>query len=101
MLNTQSRYCSYITGEEKHKSVYKDWLNTGDIGYFDEYGELHIVGRMDDVILLGAHKIYPNDVVAQIMKYTDIHECAVTAVSVNTEDVLCCLYTSSSVYGLI
>ena len=95
-VNTQSRYCSYITGEEKHKSVYKDWLNTGDIGYFDEYGELHIVGRMDDVILLGAHKIYPNDVVAQIMKYTDIHECAVTAVSVNTEDVLCCLYTSSS-----
>ena len=95
-VNTPSRFNGYITGEVKHKSLYKDWLNTGDVGYFDEYGELHIVGRVDDVIFLGAHKIYPSDVVTQILRVADIDECVVTMVHSCSEDILCCLYSAPS-----
>lgn len=95
-VNTPSRYNGYVKGAEKYKSLYKDWLNTGDIGYWDKYGELHIIGRIDDVIFLGAHKIYPNDIAAKIMKYEEIDECVVTAIKLNSENILCCLYVASS-----
>lgn len=95
-VSTPSRYSGYISGKEKLSSLYKDWLNTGDIGYFDEQNELHIVGRADEVIFLGAHKIYPNDVVTQIQKYANIDECVVTMVPFHSEDILCCMYSASS-----
>lgn len=91
-VNTPSQYSGYISGEEKYHSYYKHWLNTGDIGYFDEHGELHIVDRIDDMIFIGSQKIYPSDVAAQIMKYADVDECVVTV----AQDMLCCIYSSSS-----
>ena len=45
------------------------------MGYFDEHGELHIIGRSDDMIIIGAHKIYPFDIEQQIQAFTDIYEC--------------------------
>lgn len=98
-VNSSSRCSGYISGKSKFNSLYKNWLNTGDIGYFDKNGELYIVGRKDDMIILGAHKIYPNDVAAQIMKYANIDECFITSVRICSNDILCCLYKSSSDIG--
>ena len=93
-VNSPSEFNGYIQGELKHKSLYYDWLNTGDIGYFDEHNELHIVGRIDDMIVVGAHKVYPSEVERQIQAVSAIHECIVTLVNFHNEDVLCCLYVS-------
>lgn len=98
-VNTPSRYSGYICGKEKHCSLYKGWLNTGDIGYFDDNGELHVVNRIDDVIIINGHKIYPSEVTAQIHKYADIDECVVTSVCFHGEDILCCVYSASSDIG--
>lgn len=57
-----------------------NWLNTGDIGYLDVNGELHIVCRSDDVIILDFHKIYPSEVEKQICKIANISECVVTKI---------------------
>ena len=94
-VNTPSRFNGYIQGSVKHKSLYQDWLNTGDMGYFDEHGELHIIGRSDDMIIIGAHKIYPFDIEQQIQAFTDIYECVVTMINFRNEDILCCLYVSN------
>ena len=93
-VNTLSRFSGYVSGVTKHSSLYKNWLNTGDVGYFDNYGELHIVSRVDDVILLGAHKIYPSDVVTQIQKMSDVEECVVVKIHLNSDDLVCCLYSA-------
>lgn len=94
-INTPSRFNGYIQGEIKHKSLYQDWLNTGDVGYLDEHNELHIIGRIDDMIVIGAHKIYPAEVERRIQSAADVRECIVTMVNFKGEDVLCCLYASN------
>ena len=38
------------------------WLDTGDLGYFDEDGYLFLVGRADDVINRGGEKVLPREV---------------------------------------
>lgn len=39
------------------------WLHTGDLGYLDDEGMIHITGRQKDVIVLSSGKnIYPEDV---------------------------------------
>ncbi len=35
------------------------WFMSGDLGRFDERGNLQVVGRMKDLIIRGGHNIYP------------------------------------------
>ena len=97
-VNTPSSFNGYIQGKIKNKSLYRDWLNTGDIGYIDEFKEVHIVGRVDDMIIINAHKVYPSEIEHQIKSYSDIRECVVTSITFSNIDYLCCLYVSD---GLI
>ena len=94
-VNTPSQFVSYISGQTKHKSLYKDWLNTGDIGYIDCNGELHIVGRIDDVIILNSHKIYSGEIENTILDLTEIFECVVVKVEYKDSEFIGCLYVGS------
>ena len=95
-VKTPSTYSGYICGEEKHKSLYNDWLNTGDIGYIDNAGELYVVDRIDDVINLGAHKIYPSDVENLILENDNISACVVSKCTYNGTEMIGCLYVSDN-----
>jgi 2-furoate---CoA ligase len=44
------------------KSIQGDWYRTGDLGRFDEDGELYVVGRVDDMIISGGENIFPEEV---------------------------------------
>jgi long-chain acyl-CoA synthetase len=94
-VDTPSRFAGYISGDEKHSSLYQDWLNTGDVGYFDKNDELHIVNRIDDVIIIDSHKIYPSDVEKQIMKYMSISECIVVKLENKGNEFIGCLYVGT------
>ena len=39
------------------------WLQTRDLGFFDR-GELHVTGRIKDLIIIGGRNIYPQDLEA-------------------------------------
>lgn len=53
----------YKNPEETEKVLRDGWLHTGDLGYLDSDGYLHITGRTKEVIVLSSGKnIYPEDV---------------------------------------
>ncbi|KAL9320152.1 hypothetical protein ACSQ67_011991 [Phaseolus vulgaris] len=48
------------------------WFHTGDIGYFDSDGYLHLVGRIKELINRGGEKISPIEVDAVLLSHQDI-----------------------------
>lgn len=56
------------------------WLHTGDIGQFDENGDLAIVGRIKDVIRSGSTSIVPKEVEDAVALHPAVQEVAVIGV---------------------
>ena len=54
-----------------------DWFITGDIGYVDDEGYLHIVDRKNSMIITGGENVYPAEVERVILTLPEIEECAV------------------------
>jgi acyl-CoA synthetase (AMP-forming)/AMP-acid ligase II len=53
----------YLNKSEVTKSKKKEgWLYTGDLGYKDYNGNVFIVDRVDNMILVGGENVYPADV---------------------------------------
>lgn len=95
-VKTKSMFSGYIVGEAKNKSLYENWLNTGDVGYFDRDGELHVLNRIDDMIVINSQKIYPSEIEEKIsLLFSTVLECAVVKVKINDKEVLACAYNCS------
>jgi len=53
----------YFRMPDETAKVLKDgWFHTGDLGWQDDDGFVHIVGRKKDVIITGGVNVYPEDV---------------------------------------
>ncbi|CAG5130544.1 unnamed protein product, partial [Candidula unifasciata] len=57
------------------------WLNTDDSGYFDEDGNLYVLGRLKDVIIFGATFVYPGWLEPKITQHPAISEACIVPVS--------------------
>ena len=55
-----------------------DWYKTGDLGFLDENGFLHIQGRKKDMIALpSGQNVFPEDVEAALTKHPNVTDAAV------------------------
>ena len=59
------------------KSLHGGWYFTGDTGYLDEDGELHVTGRVDDMIISGGENISPVDIESVLSLHPGVDEVAV------------------------
>ena len=58
------------------------WLHTGDLGYLDAQGQLHITGRSKEIIVLSSGKnIYPEEIEAHYLQSPYIKELCVLGIS--------------------
>jgi fatty-acyl-CoA synthase len=53
------------------------WHHTGDIGFIDDEGFLHIVDRAKDMIISGGFNVYSVEVEQALMQHPDVQDSAV------------------------
>lgn len=56
------------------------WLHTGDIGYFDENGDIHITDRLKDMYIMGGFNCYPAEIERLMFEMPEIARVAVVGV---------------------
>jgi acyl-CoA synthetase (AMP-forming)/AMP-acid ligase II len=56
------------------------WFHTGDIGFRDEEGYLHLVDRSKDLIITGGFNIYPGEVEQVLWTHPAVQDCAVIGI---------------------
>lgn len=66
--------------EETGETLVDGWLRTGDLGWVDEAGYLHIVDRIKEVIISGGMNIYPREIEEVLNKHSGVKEVAVIGV---------------------
>ena len=73
----------YHNRPDANADALKDgWLYSGDLGYLDASGRLHITGRRKDVIVLASGKnIYPEEIEAHYAQSRHIKEICVLGVA--------------------
>lgn len=66
------------------KEVVDGLMSSGDVGYFDEAGRLHVAGRDDDMIVSGGENVFPQEVEDCLVTHEQVGEVA--AIGVTDED---------------
>jgi acyl-CoA synthetase (AMP-forming)/AMP-acid ligase II len=62
------------------------WYCTGDLGFFHD-GELFVVGRKKDLLIVGGENIYPQDVEEIVSGHPAIHDGRVVAIGLFNSDL--------------
>ena len=63
--------------QEKQPIDENGWLHTGDLGFMDENGYLHLSGRIKDVIIRGGENISPSEIENALNQMDNIREAKV------------------------
>jgi acyl-CoA synthetase (AMP-forming)/AMP-acid ligase II len=62
------------------RTIMDGWCHTGDVGFFDEEGYLHISDRKKDMIITGGFNVYPTEIEQAITSLDGVSDCAVIGV---------------------
>lgn len=90
---------SYLNKNLEFSTQYPRYIHTHDYGYIDKNGELYVLGRVDDMIISGAHNVFPSTVEECLMKMRGVVNCLVFGIahSVLGEAVACCIESTGSI----
>lgn len=89
-VKTPSAFNGYVSGVGQN--VDKDgWINTGDMGYLDENNNLFIVGRYDNMMLIGSHNVYPESIESILNQSDLVNDCIVYSYNdpIQGEKIIC------------
>ncbi len=90
----------YFGLPKEKQAIDKDgWLHTGDLGFLDDEGYLHLSGRIKDIIIKNGENVSPVDVEQEINKNDAIREVKVLGAPnpVTGESVEACIVLNKDV----
>ncbi|HMA46901.1 MAG TPA: AMP-binding protein, partial [Frankiaceae bacterium] len=58
----------------------RGWFRTGDVAYADADGDLYLVDRRKDLILVSGFNVYPREVETALLTHPDVEEAAVIGI---------------------
>jgi len=70
--------------QETQNAYHGEWFKTGDMGRFDANGELHIVDRCKDMVLVSGFNVFPNEVDVVLGTCDGIAEAASAGIRVES-----------------
>ena len=71
----------YKQPELTSQAIINGWIYSGDLGFTDDEGFLHLVDRKKDMIISGAINVYPRDIEEVLIQHPSVREVAVYGVS--------------------
>lgn len=78
VIRCQGMFRGYRNNPKATESrLQDDWFYTGDIGYLDSQGRIHLSGRSDDMFVFNSMNIYPQDLESQISQHPCVIDVAV------------------------
>jgi 2-furoate---CoA ligase len=77
-LDSDEAFAGYWNRPDADARALRDgWYFTGDMGHLDADGELHLSGRVDDMIISGGENIHPVEVEEVLARHPDVRDVAV------------------------
>jgi acyl-CoA synthetase (AMP-forming)/AMP-acid ligase II len=72
----------YLDDAAATAEVVRDgWLHTGDVGWIGDDGNLRIVDRIKDLIIVGGFNVYPAEIERVLVEHPSVREAAVIGVA--------------------
>lgn len=72
----------YYNDPEATEEAFGEYgLHTGDVGYVDEDGYLHVLNRLDDRIITGGENVEPREIVSVLTNHPGVEDAAVVGLT--------------------
>ena len=72
--------CYYKLPLENQAVDEEGWLHTGDLGFIDQEGYVHLAGRSKEIIIRGGENIIPNEIASAITEHEGVADAKVLGV---------------------
>jgi long-chain acyl-CoA synthetase len=79
MVRGPNLFSGYIPGAVDGPAPH-GWWRTGDVAYADADGDLFLVDRLRDLVIVNGFNVYPREVEEAILEHPDVAEAAVVSV---------------------
>uniref|UniRef100_A0A8R1E412 Uncharacterized protein n=1 Tax=Caenorhabditis japonica TaxID=281687 RepID=A0A8R1E412_CAEJA len=78
-LSANSPYLNNPKATAEH--FIEEWRKTGDIGYFDEDQNIHIVDKLKEMIKVFGYQVIPKEIETLLLTHPAVEEAAVVAIN--------------------